>query len=84
MNEGQILANLFLLGLASFFGLVIGLLALRKHRNPWLWGIFGAFTFLIAGIALACVNILCPKCKEPLTNKQWTTKTCPNCGDLRT
>ena len=83
MDDGQILANLFLFGLASFFGLIIGLLALRKHRNPWLWGLFGALTFLIAGIALACVSILCPKCKESLTNKQWKDRKCPNCGDLR-
>ena len=57
--------------------------ALRKHRNPWLWGLFGMLTFLIAGIALACVSFLCPTCKESLTNKQWKDRNCPNCGDLR-
>lgn len=84
IDEAVVLANLFVIGLACFFGLVIGLLAIRKHRSFWLWGVFGAATFLIAGIALAFVSILCPKCKEPLTNKQWNDRLCPHCGDLRT
>ena len=82
MNEGQVLAQLFLLGLAGFFGLVIGLMALRKNRSFWLWGLFGALTFLIAGIALACVSFLCPKCQQPLTNEQWRDRQCPHCGKL--
>lgn len=83
MNEGLVLVNLAILGAATFFGLVIAVLAKRKNRTAWLWGLCGSITFLFAGIALACVSILCPRCKEPLTNKQWHEKSCPNCGDLR-
>ncbi len=33
-------------------GSLIGILAKRKHRNPWLWKATGAFGFLIALVAI--------------------------------
>ncbi len=71
-----------LLGLAGFFGIVTGFLALRKNRSCWLWALVGAITFPIGAVALACVSFLCPKCRRPLANKEWKDQRCPNCGDL--
>jgi len=83
MDDDLILANLIILGMATVFGLITGFLARRKHRNKWLWGLCGALTFPVTGVALACVSILCPQCREPLANEQWKDKACPYCGSLQ-
>lgn len=83
MDQTTVLVNLVILGFVTFFGLVIAWLAKRKNRSPWLWGIVGSITFLFSGIALACVSILCPRCREPLTNKEWNERSCQNCGSLK-
>jgi hypothetical protein len=70
------------LGLAGFFALVAGSIALRKNRSCWLWALVGATTFFVGGIAVACVRFLCPKCRRPLTNTEWKDQRCPSCGDL--
>ncbi|RKY25225.1 MAG: hypothetical protein DRP83_06490 [Planctomycetota bacterium] len=57
------------LGFAAFLGAIIGLMAVMKNRSFWPWALFGTCSFLIAGIAIAFVSALCPKCRKPLTNK---------------
>ena len=81
-NDPTLPAKLALFGLACIFGLVIGIMAIRKNRSFLLWGFFGFFTFLVAGIALAFSSYLCPKCKKSLTNQQWRDRTCPTCGKI--
>ena len=67
-------------------GLIIGLLAVRKHRNGWGWGIIGGLSCIggyfcvIPFIVLCFVNFLCPECKSPMTNQEWKQKKCPRCG----
>jgi bacteriorhodopsin len=39
-------------------GSIIGAIAKRKHRNPWLWKATGAFGFLVALIAILCFKDL--------------------------
>ena len=70
------------LGLAGFFAIVTGSIALRKNRSSWLWAILGAATFFIGGIAIVCARVLCPKCRRPLAKNEWRDQRCPNCGDL--
>jgi MFS family permease len=63
-------------------GLIIGLLAKRKNRNPWAWGLIGGL-FLLAGLLLlAFMPYLCPKCEQPITNEEWKSRNCPRCGDI--
>lgn len=63
-----------------FWAVVVGLLAKRKNRNPLAWGIAGALSWLIALVILAFLSFKCPKCGQPLTNKQAKAKECPACG----
>lgn len=65
------------------FGLVVGLLAWRKNRNPWLWGLGGAISLVIALLILAFLPYRCPKCGRSLTNKQGIAKECPGCGSFK-
>ena len=60
--------------------LVLGWLATRKNRDGWTWGLIGGFFCLPCLIALACLPYLCPKCKRPLTNREWERRECPTCG----
>ena len=66
------------------FGVLFALLAKRKNRNPFFWGIVGGYPYIaiisLGGIIYA--KFLCPKCKHPLKNKQWKNRICPNCGDF--
>ncbi len=39
-------------------GSIIGAIAKRKHRNPWLWKAAGAFGFLVALVAFLCFKDL--------------------------
>jgi len=64
----------------AIFGTIIGLLAARKNRNGWTWGIIGGIFWLPAIIALCFMHFLCPKCKAPMTNQEWKSKKCPRCG----
>jgi hypothetical protein len=71
---------LVLLGMWAIFGTVIGLLAARKNRNAWAWGVIGGGFLLPAAIVLCFMSYLCPKCKSPMTNQEWKAKKCPRCG----
>ena len=66
------------------FALVIGLLAARKNRNPWAWGLLGGLSYMIALAVLAFMPYLCPRCRRPLTNSEWKERRCPACGCLET
>jgi hypothetical protein len=63
-------------------GLIIGLLAARKNRNPWAWGLIGGLSSIVGLIILAFMPYLCPKCEKPITNKEWKNRSCPRCGDI--
>lgn len=63
----------------AIFGTIIGLLAARKNRNGWLWGIIGGFFWVPSLIVLCFMNFLCPNCKKPLTNQEWKERKCPRC-----
>lgn len=65
---------------AIICGLFAGLLAKRKNRNPWGWGIAGALSFLVALLILAFMPYKCPKCGQSLTNDQGKEEDCPSCG----
>ena len=64
---------------AGFFGLVLGLLAKRKNRNPWAWGVVGALALLPGAIVLMFMPYLCPRCRRSITNKEARAGTCPSC-----
>jgi hypothetical protein len=63
------------------FGIIIGFLAARKHRNKWIWGIIGGFWFFwIPALLLLCfMSYLCPKCNKPMSNQAWKEKKCTEC-----
>lgn len=73
---------------AIIWGAIVSLLAKRKNRNPWAWGLCGAagaLTWLIpllALLVLAFTPYQCPKCKQSLTNKQAKGKICSACGSF--
>jgi len=64
----------------AIFGLIIGLLAERKNRNFWAWAIIGGAIWVPALIVLSFKSILCPKCKNPITNQEWKERKCPRCN----
>lgn len=62
------------------FGTIIGLLAYRKNRNGLLWGAVGGL-FLIPGLLLLMfMPFICPQCKRSLSNSEWKSRQCPECG----
>ncbi len=68
---------------ALIWGLVVGLLAKRKNRSPWGWGVAGALSWIIALLILAFMPYKCPKCKQSITNDQGRDKDCPSCGSFK-
>ena len=44
--------------MVMFCGSIIGAIAKRKHRNPWLWKATGAFGFIVALFAILCFKDL--------------------------
>lgn len=68
---------------ALIWGLVVGLLAKRKNRNPWGWGVAGALSWIIALFILAFMPYKCPKCNQSITNDQGKNKNCPSCGSFQ-
>jgi uncharacterized membrane protein YeiB len=61
-------------------GILVGLLANRKNRNPWAWGMFGGLFCVPTLLVMAFMSYLCPRCRSKLTNEQWAHKMCPKCG----
>jgi ssDNA-binding Zn-finger/Zn-ribbon topoisomerase 1 len=75
----QLVGPLLAYGIAA---LIIGLLAARKNRSGWGWGLIGGL-FLIPGLlVLMFMSYLCPKCRQSITNAEWKTRTCPRCGNV--
>lgn len=68
---------------ALVWGIIVGLLAKRKNRNAWAWGVAGALSWLIALLILAFLPYQCPTCNQSLTNKQGKDKGCPACGSFK-
>ncbi|MES1980775.1 MAG: hypothetical protein V4451_22270 [Pseudomonadota bacterium] len=64
------------------WGTVVGLLAKRKNRNPWGWGLAGAFSWFIALLVLAFLPYRCPVCSGSLSNLEGKIKKCPKCGSF--
>ena len=58
---------------------LVGVLAKRKNRSPWIWGALGFPFTLLTLIILAAVPSLCPRCKRPLKDKEARDKRCPFC-----
>ncbi len=69
---------------ALVFGAIVALLAKRKNRNPWFWGLMGFISWVIALLVLAFLPYRCPKCEQDLTNDQGREKSCPYCGSFAT
>ncbi len=76
---------LLIVAVSAFFGTILGLLAWRKHRNPFAWGIVGGLPYLWipTAIVLGFMPFLCPKCKGVLSNEAWKERRCSRCGSLR-
>jgi len=67
---------------ALIFGAVVALLAKRKNRNPWFWGVMGFISWIIALLVLAFLPYRCPKCEQDLSNQEGRDKSCPHCGSF--
>lgn len=73
---------LYWLGGSILLGIVIALFATRKNRSPVGWGIFGVLFAVPTALVLCFMPFLCPKCRKSLSNDQWNSRICPNCGKL--
>ena len=62
---------------------IIGLLAARKNRNGWAWGLIGGLFLLPGLIVLMFLPYLCPKCRQSISKTRWKLRTCPRCGRIR-
>ena len=65
----------------------IALLAKRKNRNVWFWGVMGAaagalapILLVIPLIRLSFARYRCPRCGNDLTNEQARSNECPACA----
>jgi hypothetical protein len=70
---------MFWIILLLIFGFVTGLTAKRQNRNPYIWGLAGAFFWLPLCIALVVTGALCPQCREPISNEEHRQGICPRC-----
>ena len=62
--------------------LIIGLLAARKNRNGWAWGLIGGLFLIFGLLVLMFLPFLCPKCGQSISNKEWKDRICPRCGNI--
>lgn len=65
------------------FAIGMGFDAKRKNRNSWAWGVIGGLFFIPAAVLLTLLPYLCPKCKQPMSKKEFNNQICPRCGDLK-
>jgi prepilin signal peptidase PulO-like enzyme (type II secretory pathway) len=61
-------------------GLFLGVMAARKNRSYWAWGVIGGLFWLPCIIAMFFLPPLCPKCERPLTSDEWKRRACPTCS----
>ena len=67
------------LGAMLFWDLIVGFLAKRKNRNPFLWGIAGTLSWLIALVILAFLSFICKNCDAKVSKEDAKSGSCPNC-----
>lgn len=77
MDETRLLARLLAM---LVWAVIVGSFARRKNRNPWGWGLLGAFSWLIALVVLAFFPYLCPQCGGSVSNEDAKRQACPTCG----
>ena len=65
-----------------FWGGVVGLLAKRKNRNPYGWGLAGGSFSLLTLVLLAFMPNLCPKCGQKMPSQDAKQNACANCQGL--
>jgi hypothetical protein len=75
--------DLIIYPVMAVFGVLTGLLAKRKNRDPFAWGAVGAFLPVLTLLVLASRTYVCPNCKQDLTNSQGTKGACPLCGPFK-
>ena len=76
-NAGPLL---FFLAIFGGSGLIVGLLAARKNRNAWAWGLVGSVLLIPTLLVLMFVPFLCPKCKQSISYMDSSSGKCPKCG----
>ncbi|MDM8546658.1 hypothetical protein QUF61_09220 [Candidatus Venteria ishoeyi] len=67
---------------------LLGLLAARKHRNGWEWGIvsvipltvFGSDMFVLILLLLLWMRPLCPECGTAVSSEEQNQQRCIQCG----
>lgn len=62
------------LAIVITLGVVTALIAKRKHRNSWLWGVAGALGFPVAFVAILCFGDfaqLTPAEQQRSRNREW-------------
>lgn len=62
--------------------MILGIMAAQRNRDAAAWGFIGGLFFLPSLIILMLCPYLCPRCRRPLSNKEWRARTCPQCGNL--
>ncbi len=84
MNEKELTIRVAFLVLG---GIGLALLAKRKNRNPWPWGVVGALCGAIAPllllpplVVLGFLKYKCPKCGAAVSNEQARSGQCPACA----
>jgi hypothetical protein len=75
---GLLLDPLGLVWLATW-GVIVGALAARKNRDPWLWGTAGAFLAVLTLLVLAFSPYLCARCGGEVSNSEARAGRCPRC-----
>jgi rubrerythrin len=83
MNEKELIIRVAFLVLG---GVGLALLAKRKNRSPWPWGVVGALCGAIAPLlllppllVLGFLKYKCPKCGATVSNEQARSGQCPAC-----
>jgi hypothetical protein len=83
MNEKEFIIRVAFLVLG---GVGLALLARRKSRSPWPWGIVGAICGAVAPLlllppllVLGFLKYKCPKCRATVSNKQARLGQCSAC-----
>jgi hypothetical protein len=83
MNEKELIIRVAFLVLG---GVGLALLAKRKNRSPWPWGIVGALFGAVAPLlllppllALGFLKYKCPKCGATVSNGQARSGQCSGC-----
>ena len=83
MNEKELTIRLAFL---VFGGVGLALLAKRKNRSAWPWGIVGALCGAAAPLlllppllVLGFLKYKCPKCGATVSNEQARSGQCPAC-----